>query len=107
MCRYSDRFYKSHYVCFDCRISFKLPMTKKCPKCNKEMIDLGRDFHPPKKTNKKAWVGLEILHLAGIHFESCGCTGPGYRPTALYDIKKMYNDEIKKFNPSPKGKQFT
>jgi hypothetical protein len=51
------------------------------------MIDLGRDFKAPRRADKNQWRKVELLAKNGITFESCGCTGPGYRPRTLAEAK--------------------
>jgi hypothetical protein len=52
---------------------------------------MGHDFHPPRKQNKAQWRKLKLLDQAGVHFDSCGCTGPGYRPGTLAEAKQTYS----------------
>lgn len=95
MCRYSEHNYKHHFACFDCRrtvkMSYRDPNSPAvvCPECAKEMHWLGRDFAAPTRTNDLEWRALEILVRAGIVFDSCGCDGPGYRPTTPREARKM------------------
>lgn len=51
------------------------------------MVDVGRDFKAPRRANTAQWRKIEMLVEAGIEFDSCGCSGPGYRPRTLSDAK--------------------
>jgi len=77
MCRYSEKQYKSSYVCFDCRLAFKKPrywnVERKCPACGKVMKDMGRDFKAPRRKDARAWRRLPRHVLRP--FDSCGCAG--------------------------------
>jgi hypothetical protein len=44
------------------------------------MADIGLDFRPPSKSDRKGWATAEALWEVGETFHSCGCSGPGYRP---------------------------
>lgn len=83
MCRYSIKAYKMRYACLECRLSFKEPYIKdhlhassigtwgkECPTCKTPMQEMGRDFKPPKKSDKKAWKSLQE---SGQTFHSCEC----------------------------------
>ncbi len=50
------------------------------------MHNLGKDFKPPKQINVKQWQKVERLFEAGITFHSCGCQGPGPRPSTLHEV---------------------
>lgn len=103
MCRYGMTSYKSHYACFECRITFKRRLLgdipggyskgdnespAKCPECGAMMMDIGLDFESPRKNNIKAWKHISNLYKVGITFHSCGCSGPGYIP---YDSEELIN----------------
>jgi hypothetical protein len=47
---------------------------------------MGLDFKAPKRKDKEQWKVVEILYEHGITFYSCGCGGPGYRPTRLREV---------------------
>lgn len=90
MCRYAFKNYKSHYVCFECIKVMKLwdNESLRCPQCRESMVDMGRDFHAPRKNNNNQWKKLKLLHQQGIHFgNTCGCDGPGPRPKTYADAK--------------------
>lgn len=102
MCRYAFTSYKTHFVCLPCRRSFKhdYGSSPRCPSCTKPMIHMGRDFHPPRRADRRQWAKLALLLDAQPErrdvvgplpqaplFDSCGCTGPGTRPRTLADAK--------------------
>jgi hypothetical protein len=43
-----------------------------CPQCAKPMIEMGRFFVPPKRTQVRLWGSLESLAEAGFRFRSAG-----------------------------------
>lgn len=70
--------YKSHYVCFDCKIAWKSSYASnntKCIKCNNIAKDVGINFRVPKKyTSDKDWKKLEILVKDNhIYFQKPSC----------------------------------
>src|SRR5690349_4876723 len=88
MCRYAfSGPYKDHNVCFHCRKMFKGVLI--CPQCGEPTYNLSLDFKAPKHDDVKQWRKVEILHANGIHFGSCGCGGPGYRPKYLYEVERF------------------
>jgi len=91
MCRYASSNYKPRYACFRCRKAFRrrhksevdpsgAEHPARCPDCGLLMADIGRDFRPPSKSDRKGWTTAEALWEVGETFHSCGCSGPGYRP---------------------------
>lgn len=100
MCRYTEHEYKTHWCCLPCRVSFKHPggwgsarspeNRPHCPHCGEPMLDLGRDFQPPRKDADVQWRKVELLVSQGVRFDSCGCSGPGYRPSTLAGAKHGY-----------------
>lgn len=108
MCRYSDAGYKTSWVCLNDRHVARyqpnmvsqgappeewLSATPRCPFCREEMIDFGHDFKAPRKRNNQ-WRKLKILHDKGIHFNSCGCSGPGWRPATLGAAKRSQTTRL-------------
>ena len=103
MCRYAYDQYSCRWACFDCQKAFKgysaheMPwgthkdLTKICPDCGHDMVDLGQDFKPPKKNAKNQWKKIKLLYNKGITFHSCGCNGPGYRPKTYSEAKTLKN----------------
>lgn len=53
------------------------------------MVDLGRDFHAPRRADDRQWRKVALLVGAGVTFDSCGCTGPGPRPRTLADARSQ------------------
>lgn len=91
MCRYGFAKYKPRYACFACRKAFRrrhksdvdpagAEHPARCPDCGLLMADMGLDFRPPSKSDRKGWAAAEALWEVGETFHSCGCSGPGYRP---------------------------
>lgn len=102
MCRYSMfSSIKTHFACVAHRRTAKHPIdaTPRCQDCGELMIVLGRDFHAPRRDNRRQWRKIEMLVQAGVRafdprwreggslFDSCGCGGPGWRPVTLSDAK--------------------
>ena len=104
MCRYSmfSRI-RTHFACVACRRSAKHPQNAapRCPDCRQPMVELGRDFHAPRRGNLAQWRKIALLVAAGRRavdpryrqdgplFDSCGCGGPGPRPATLSDAKTL------------------
>lgn len=38
----------------------------RCPVCGIPMINMGKQFQPPKKSNKKRWDRIKKIHLKKI-----------------------------------------
>lgn len=96
MCRYGMSTYKTHFACLPCRYSAKHPPRytadaplPACPHCREPMVDLGRDFHAPRRTDVRQWRKVAMLVRAGIRFDSCGCTGPGPRPATVGEARRQ------------------
>ena len=97
MCRCAEYGpYKRHFACFDCRKGFKRAASARmqdaaddpapCPDCGRPMADMGLDFKPPKQTDVEHWEVVARLYRRGFAYHSCGCVGPGYRPTRRVDV---------------------
>lgn len=89
--------YLSHYACFSCRKSFKqdplnesLPHT--CPDCSEELHDMGRNFRPPKKSDKNAWKVAQRLYDAGFRFFGSGSHTDPELPTSLREVDQFIAD---------------
>ena len=65
--------YKQHWVCFRCRKMFKkpaeadLPAEKRpdaypCPECGEAMHNMGKEFEPPRQSDRKKWKAIEKHH---------------------------------------------
>lgn len=93
MCRYArwGRDYTTHWACLACRHTARFPKGSDpiCPRCRAGMIDLGWDFHAPRRRNINQWRKITLLVAAGITFNSCGCHGPGPRPRTLSEAKSQ------------------
>lgn len=90
MCRYAEYGpYKDHLACFRCRKAFKRREAcgpAICPDCGSPMHDMGLDFAPPPRRDVEHWAVVEILSARGFTYQSCGCDGPGFRPTRMRDV---------------------
>ena len=99
MSRYAlGRPYKTHWVCFHCRKMFKRnnfcewPDSQKrrfstepiarCPQCRVPMTDMGVDFRPPRKADRKAWRTANSLAKQGIYF----CDGVGVKRQKAWEL---------------------
>lgn len=102
MCRYAFSGYRTHFACLDDRRAAKHPAgaAPRCPDCGQPMVELGRDFHAPRRADRRQWRKVAMLVRAGVRavdplrrggplFDSCGCTGPGPRPAGLADAKTL------------------
>jgi hypothetical protein len=99
--------YKTHWACLPCRHTAKflseqwecMRVAPTCPRCRAKMVHLGRDFHAPRRADTNQWRKVAVLYAAGITFDSCGCTGPGYRPRTLADAKADLRDARRPVRP--------
>ena len=62
--------------------------TFKCPECTDAMVDLGRDFKAPRKTDRRAWEAIKKIYALGHSFHTCGCNGPGFIPSTPTEYKQ-------------------
>jgi len=73
----------THWAYFDCGKSFhQLPQpqsrldkavaTDKCPRCRKEMYDMGVYFEPPPRRAKQSWFVMQLLAENGYSFQTEG-----------------------------------
>jgi hypothetical protein len=91
MCRYMFDRYRTHWICVADRRCFKATWQAPiCPDCGHPMIDVGKDFHAPRRVNPTQWRKIAMLVEEGLLFHSCGCTGPGPRPQTLSDAKTRF-----------------
>ncbi|AZH29646.1 MULTISPECIES: hypothetical protein [Paenibacillus] len=106
MCRYAMYGpYKDIFACFACRkvykqtSRFEIPkeeyegIVHVCPQCQTPMHDMGHDFQAPKQTDIKQWKKVELLYQNGYSYHSCGCDGPGYRPSQLQDVPGFLKEQ--------------
>ena len=93
--------YRRTYICLDCRIGWKgslssltkyEPGSTHCGRCGCEGIDMGYDFHTPKKTNKNQWRKIRLMVENNENWLTCGCNGPGEKPKTLAQAKQKYVD---------------
>ena len=98
MCKYADGAYRHHYLCVPCRYHAKADLSTTapaCPSCGAELIRVGRDFAPPRKTNDHQWAKLALMAAQGRlvdAFDSCGCGGhnPGRNPATVGQARHPY-----------------
>jgi hypothetical protein len=97
MCRYAQYGpYKRHFACFDCRKGFKRAALARiegtvddpapCPDCGKPMANMRLDFKPPKRSHLEHWEVVAFLFRQGFAYGSCGCGGPGFRPSRWSEV---------------------
>lgn len=63
--------YRFPFVCFDCRKSFKLPVSagsRLCPQCRRPMEMLSRKFSAPKSADAAQWKKVQFLVEHGFRF---------------------------------------
>lgn len=65
-----------------------------CPDCRGQMADLGMDFKAPKRSDVKEWKIVASMYRMGHRFQTCGCDGPGFIPSAPHEHKR-YLEKIK------------
>jgi phage pi2 protein 07 len=62
-------------VCLDCRIAFSYGMdydnniSRMCPHCKNEMINVNYKFTAPKKGDIKKWETIKYLFENGFYFQ--------------------------------------
>ncbi|MGW4228372.1 deoxyxylulose-5-phosphate synthase [Streptomyces sp. NPDC004980] len=83
---------KTAYVCLPCRASYKQPYDRDrdrvCPRCAGPLIHVGSAFAPPRRRDTAAWRTLSVLLHAGVRFHKGCCSGPGYRPRTLHEVRE-------------------
>ncbi len=52
------------------------------------MVNVGRDFAAPRRSDDPAWRALSAVLYAGLSFHSCGCNGPGFRPRTPRQVRE-------------------
>jgi len=50
------------------------------------MEDMGLDFKTPRQGDVEHWVVAEFLFRRGFAYHSCGCGGPGHRPSRWNEV---------------------
>ena len=97
MCRYAVYGpYKTHFACFECRKAFKRALAEQpapCPDCGEPMAEMGLDFKAPPRDDVQHWRVVASLYRAGFDYRSCGCSGPGYRPSRIKDLAPFLERE--------------
>jgi hypothetical protein len=95
MCFYAMTYYKLHYACVSCRVSFKrhpdLEREHPCPNCARPLVCAGHDFAPPPRRDVRAWSAVAAVLGAGLRYEGrpvCGCgKEPKYRPRTRAEVR--------------------
>ena len=95
MCLYAFVDYKTHYVCVECRLSFKRHTTpgraQPCGRCGAALRAAGRDFAAPPRRDAKAWSVVAAVLDEGLRYEGrspCGCfREPRYRPRTRAQLR--------------------
>lgn len=60
-------------VCFQCRKTFKKPVSdepRKCPQCGLPLIALSRKFSAPRSNEVEQWQKIKLLVDHGFFFQS-------------------------------------
>jgi hypothetical protein len=60
------------------------------------MANMGHDFKAPKQSDVKQWKKVEWLYNRGFAYHSCGCGGPGYRPTKLNQVEEFFATHLER-----------
>ncbi|MET8980122.1 hypothetical protein ABZX85_31415 [Streptomyces sp. NPDC004539] len=95
MCFYATTFYKVHYACVACRVSFKQPAyprrEHRCPNCAGPLLCAGHDFAPPPRRDVRGWSVAAAVLGEGLRYEGrsgCGCgREPKYRPRTRAELR--------------------
>ncbi|MBV1938850.1 hypothetical protein KUF83_20140 [Streptomyces sp. BV286] len=95
MCFYAMTYYKLHYACVSCRVSFKrhahAERSHRCPNCARALVRAGHDFAPPPRRDVRAWSAVAAVLDAGLRYEGlsvCGCgKEPKYRPRTRAQVR--------------------
>lgn len=95
MCFYAMTYYKLHYACPSCRVSFKRhansPKQHPCPSCARPLVCAGHDFAPPRRRDVRGWSVVAAVLDAGLRYEgreACGCgKEPKYRPRTRAELR--------------------
>jgi len=96
MCRYAFSNYKTSWACIPCRHVAQYPHPSVlpqarwpvCPLCREPMLHAGRDFQAPRKGNRSEWNAVAAVLNSGNDYDSCGCTGPGWRPRTKAELRR-------------------
>jgi hypothetical protein len=95
MCFYGETYYKLHYACVSCRVSFKrhvfLHREQPCPNCSRPLVCAGHDFAPPPRRDVRGWSVVAAVLAEGLRYEGlspCGCDkSPKYRPRTRAQLR--------------------
>lgn len=96
VCFYATHVYKLHFVCVDCRVSFKhyrWPIrVHSCPRCRKPLTCAGHDFAAPRRNDVKRWSVVRAILAEGLRFDErdgCGCSRePKFRPRSRAQLRE-------------------
>ena len=64
-----------------------------CPDCGRHMAGMGLDFKPPERADVEHWEVVAHLFGHGVAYHSCGCGGPGHRPSRWADVPAFLASE--------------
>ncbi|MFG2589927.1 hypothetical protein OG379_32795 [Streptomyces sp. NBC_01166] len=95
MCFYGMTYYKVHYACVPCRVSFKQHAYQgrehRCPNCARPLTCAGHDFAPPPRRDVRGWSVVAAVLGEGLRYEgrsACGCDRePRYRPRTRAELR--------------------
>ncbi|MFI1396137.1 deoxyxylulose-5-phosphate synthase [Streptomyces sp. NPDC020681] len=85
---------RHHFVCLPCRASFKKEpdyarvRTDLCPRCGGQLLNAGSALAVPRRRDVSGWRALSAVLNAGLRFRMGCCSGPGYRPRTLGEVKE-------------------
>ena len=84
--------YLTQCACFACRKSFKKDVsdpryTPSCPECGKPLVQMGRYFRAPRKSDIAQWKKVEMLRHAGVYFGGSQSWELGKFPETIREAK--------------------
>ena len=68
----------------------------KCPACEGEIVNFGKDLRLPKKDKQEELLAIEYLANKNFNFFTCGCHGIGIVPQNLQDTYKLVEERRNK-----------
>ncbi len=94
----------SHFICFECRKSFKQRGSSNwdseiparpypCPDCKQLMNRMGKYFKAPPKRNSRQWMKVELLYSYGERFGCSGRYGLGRACRTLPDTVRYLSSD--------------
>ena len=93
--------YAKSFACFTCRTAHKrgfkgspaeFPLTMACPVCQDDMVNVGRHFKAPKKSDIAQWKKVKFLVEHGFVFQHVYQTGEDGRVYYQVDYPKTLEE---------------